>query len=173
MPSFIRSRTNPFSVSQLLKCGKSARQRLRVSDCFLRLTHPTKSSTLMSGGPPGAMMSPSTGGGGPSTGAPGGGAPLRAGVEYRCGDCGARNVIKGGDPVRCRQCGFRILYKTRTKRCTFLVLPLCSALDFVALRRPCFARLCRKGRTLPLYPPSAPSPLDFVSSFIPHFSSLV
>jgi DNA-directed RNA polymerase I, II, and III subunit RPABC4 len=38
------------------------------------------------------------------------------GVEYRCGDCGARNVIKGGDPVRCRQCGFRILYKTRTKR---------------------------------------------------------
>ena len=39
------------------------------------------------------------------------------GVEYRCGDCGAKNLIKGGDPVRCRQCGFRILYKTRTKRC--------------------------------------------------------
>jgi DNA-directed RNA polymerase I, II, and III subunit RPABC4 len=44
--------------------------------------------------------------------------PIMRGVEYRCGDCGARNVIKGGDPVRCRQCGFRILYKTRTKRCT-------------------------------------------------------
>jgi DNA-directed RNA polymerase subunit RPC12/RpoP len=43
--------------------------------------------------------------------------PIVRGVEYRCGDCGARNVIKGGDPVRCRQCGFRILYKTRTKRC--------------------------------------------------------
>jgi DNA-directed RNA polymerase subunit RPC12/RpoP len=45
--------------------------------------------------------------------------PIIRGVEYRCGDCGARNVIKGGDPVRCRQCGFRILYKTRTKRCTY------------------------------------------------------
>jgi DNA-directed RNA polymerases I, II, and III subunit RPABC4 len=45
-------------------------------------------------------------------------AALIRGVEYRCGDCGALNVIKGGDPVRCRQCGFRILYKTRTKRCT-------------------------------------------------------
>ena len=46
-----------------------------------------------------------------------GGIPIMRGVEYRCGDCGARNLIKGGDPVRCRQCGFRILYKTRTKRC--------------------------------------------------------
>lgn len=55
--------------------------------------------------------------------APGGAAgavPVLRGVEYRCGDCGARNVIKGGDPVRCRQCGFRILYKTRTKRCMYL-----------------------------------------------------
>jgi DNA-directed RNA polymerase I, II, and III subunit RPABC4 len=42
--------------------------------------------------------------------------PVMRGVEYRCGDCGAKNNIKGGDPVRCRQCGFRILYKTRTKR---------------------------------------------------------
>jgi len=42
------------------------------------------------------------------------------GVEYRCGDCGVRNMIKAGDPVRCRQCGFRILYKTRTKRCKLL-----------------------------------------------------
>ena len=47
------------------------------------------------------------------------GVPLMRGVEYRCGDCGALNLIKGGDPVRCRQCGFRILYKTRTKRCEF------------------------------------------------------
>lgn len=42
---------------------------------------------------------------------------MRGGVEYRCGDCGAINVIKASDPVRCRQCGFRILYKMRTKRC--------------------------------------------------------
>jgi DNA-directed RNA polymerases I, II, and III subunit RPABC4 len=44
------------------------------------------------------------------------------GVEYRCGDCGTKTVIKGGDPVRCRQCGFRILYKTRTKRCKFFII---------------------------------------------------
>jgi DNA-directed RNA polymerase I, II, and III subunit RPABC4 len=50
-------------------------------------------------------------------GVAGSAAPVLRGVEYRCGDCGSRNVIKGGDPVRCRQCGFRILYKTRTKRC--------------------------------------------------------
>jgi DNA-directed RNA polymerase I, II, and III subunit RPABC4 len=43
--------------------------------------------------------------------------PLTRGVEYKCGDCGALNLIKSGDPVRCRHCGFRILYKTRTKRC--------------------------------------------------------
>ena len=48
------------------------------------------------------------------------GIPIMRGVEYRCGDCGAKNLIKGGDPVRCRQCGFRILYKTRTKRCKFI-----------------------------------------------------
>lgn len=47
------------------------------------------------------------------------GVPILRGVEYRCGDCGARNIIKGGDPVRCRSCGFRILYKTRTPRCKF------------------------------------------------------
>lgn len=47
------------------------------------------------------------------------GIPIIRGVEYRCGDCGAKNIIKGGDPVRCRQCGFRILYKTRTKRRKF------------------------------------------------------
>jgi DNA-directed RNA polymerase I, II, and III subunit RPABC4 len=48
------------------------------------------------------------------------GMQIARGVEYRCGDCGAKNIIKGGDPVRCRQCGFRILYKTRTKRCKCL-----------------------------------------------------
>lgn len=48
------------------------------------------------------------------------GLPLMRGVEYRCGYCGTRNVIKGGDPVRCRQCGNRILYKTRTKRCKLM-----------------------------------------------------
>jgi len=47
--------------------------------------------------------------------------PIMRGVEYRCGDCGAKNLIKGGDPVRCRQCGFRILYKTRTKRCKLVI----------------------------------------------------
>jgi len=51
--------------------------------------------------------------------------PIVRGVEYRCGDCGARNVIKGGDPVRCRQCGFRILYKTRTKRCKSVTIHGC------------------------------------------------
>jgi len=45
------------------------------------------------------------------------GIPISKGVEYRCGDCGAKNLIKCNDPVRCRQCGFRILYKIRTKRC--------------------------------------------------------
>lgn len=55
--------------------------------------------------------------------------PILRGVEYRCGDCGARNVIKAGDPVRCRQCGFRILYKMRTKRCKFVVACCCIALE--------------------------------------------
>ena len=69
---------------------------------------------MSSPAPPGIPASDAT------TGAAG--IPLVRGVEYRCGDCGARNVIKGGDPVRCRQCGFRILYKTRTKRCTYSVM---------------------------------------------------
>ena len=54
----------------------------------------------------------------PSISASTSGLPIIRGVEYRCGDCGSKNIIKGGDPVRCRTCGFRILYKTRTKRCT-------------------------------------------------------
>jgi DNA-directed RNA polymerase I, II, and III subunit RPABC4 len=61
---------------------------------------------------PGSPTAPAT-----VPGVAGSAAPVMRGVEYRCGDCGSRNVIKGGDPVRCRQCGFRILYKTRTKRC--------------------------------------------------------
>ena len=31
-------------------------------------------------------------------------------------DCGALNTIKPKDAIRCRECGYRILYKTRTKR---------------------------------------------------------
>ena len=42
--------------------------------------------------------------------------PLPATVTYRCGDCGAENKLQLKDAVRCRQCGFRVLYKTRTKR---------------------------------------------------------
>ena len=66
------------------------------------------------------MSSPAPPGGAtPSANVSGSGAPipLRTGVEYRCGDCSATQILKGGDPVRCRQCGFRILYKIRTKRC--------------------------------------------------------
>jgi len=59
------------------------------------------------------------------------GIPIVRGVEYRCGDCGARNNIKGGDPVRCRQCGFRILYKTRTKRRTCTLLEDAAVAFFV------------------------------------------
>ncbi|KAJ1430082.1 DNA directed RNA polymerase [Ochromonadaceae sp. CCMP2298] len=35
---------------------------------------------------------------------------------YLCGACGTQNGIKPQDPIRCRSCGYRILYKTRTKR---------------------------------------------------------
>eukprot|EP01036_Dinobryon_divergens_P033259 gene33257-43003_t len=37
-------------------------------------------------------------------------------VSYQCGACGQLNGIKPQDPIRCRTCGYRILYKTRTKR---------------------------------------------------------
>ena len=66
------------------------------------------------------MNTSTTAAGGVATNAPS--VPIMRGVEYRCGDCGARNLIKGGDPVRCRQCGFRILYKTRTKRCKYFAI---------------------------------------------------
>ena len=65
--------------------------------------------------------------------AAGSGIPVMRGVEYRCGDCGARNMIKGGDPVRCRQCGFRILYKTRTKRCELINADLLGEKDMFLL----------------------------------------
>lgn len=42
--------------------------------------------------------------------------PISRGVEYRCGDCGGRQLLKSGDAIRCHKCGFRILYKVRTKR---------------------------------------------------------
>jgi len=78
---------------------------------------------MASNAPPGSAT--------PATAAAGGTViPVVRGVEYRCGDCGARNVIKGGDPVRCRQCGFRILYKTRTKRCMLYDKFLAVGSDF-------------------------------------------
>ena len=67
-------------------------------------TNAAATSALSSGGAPGSSTTA---------------LPVARGVEYRCGDCGTKTVIKGGDPIRCRQCGFRILYKTRTKRCKF------------------------------------------------------
>lgn len=70
------------------------------------------------------MNTSTTAAGGVATNAPS--VPIMRGVEYRCGDCGARNLIKGGDPVRCRQCGFRILYKTRTKRCKYFAITSAS-----------------------------------------------
>jgi DNA-directed RNA polymerase I, II, and III subunit RPABC4 len=80
----------------------------------------TIASTTRIMNPPGNDRSTVGGGTAATTGTGIAGVPtMRGGVEYRCGDCGAKNVIKGGDAVRCRQCGFRILYKTRTKRCTY------------------------------------------------------
>lgn len=73
---------------------------------------------------------------------------LSRGVEYRCGDCGARNVIKGGDPVRCRQCGFRILYKTRTKRCEYsiVLLVLLLVYDGISIRRKWIGGMCEREK---------------------------
>jgi len=41
---------------------------------------------------------------------------VSAGCQYECGDCATINVLKPRDPIRCQSCGYRILYKTRTKR---------------------------------------------------------
>lgn len=37
-------------------------------------------------------------------------------VQYRCGDCNAKVVLRRGDLIRCKDCGFRVLYKERTNR---------------------------------------------------------
>ena len=70
------------------------------------------------------------------------GAPIvGGGVEYRCGDCGAKNIIKSVDPVRCRTCGFRVLYKTRTKRCKCHVMIIIIYIASVCYARG-YLRLC-------------------------------
>ncbi len=50
-------------------------------------------------------------------------------VQYACGDCDAKVVIKRGDPIRCKECGHRVLYKERTNRSVELggrpALPCC------------------------------------------------
>lgn len=43
-------------------------------------------------------------------------ASKQGGVEYECGDCATKVVLKPRDPIRCHECGYRILYKPRTKR---------------------------------------------------------
>ena len=37
-------------------------------------------------------------------------------VQYLCGDCDSKVMLKRGDPIRCKECGYRILYKERTNR---------------------------------------------------------
>lgn len=37
-------------------------------------------------------------------------------VQYACGECDAKVVLKRGDPIRCKECGYRVLYKERTNR---------------------------------------------------------
>ncbi|KIW06946.1 uncharacterized protein PV09_02607 [Verruconis gallopava] len=37
-------------------------------------------------------------------------------VQYICGDCAFKVVLKRGDPIRCTDCGYRVLYKERTNR---------------------------------------------------------
>ena len=49
--------------------------------------------------------------------------------------CGQLNGIKPQDPIRCRTCGYRILYKTRTKRSknwnySIYIGFFCSFIDF-------------------------------------------
>ena len=121
------------------------------------------------------MNSPPGGGGGgssaanpnpnPASSAIAMGIPAMRGVEYRCGDCGARNLIKGGDPVRCRQCGFRILYKTRTKRCEYSILSSIHPLS------PCMMCVCVRAHSMYFLPrlviiAIAPLLLLSLSSFV-------
>ncbi|KAI9710987.1 MAG: DNA-directed RNA polymerase core subunit rpc10 [Bogoriella megaspora] len=37
-------------------------------------------------------------------------------VQYSCGECDSKVVLKRGDPIRCKECGYRVLYKERTNR---------------------------------------------------------
>jgi len=37
-------------------------------------------------------------------------------VNYLCGDCDTKVILKKGDPIRCKECGYRVLYKERTNR---------------------------------------------------------
>jgi DNA-directed RNA polymerase subunit RPC12/RpoP len=123
----------------LLRCGVPISRHhwtKSLPTCFSSTLLPSV-RVVMSSGPPGGMLSPGAPAGGAAA-ASGTGVPaglIRAGVEYRCGDCGARNLIKGGDPVRCRQCGFRILYKTRTKRCKSAVAALVEGVVVVVCYR--------------------------------------
>lgn len=46
-------------------------------------------------------------------------------VNYLCGDCDTKVVLKKGDPIRCKECGYRVLYKERTNRCVAEIAPSC------------------------------------------------
>ncbi|KAF2094494.1 hypothetical protein NA57DRAFT_46617 [Rhizodiscina lignyota] len=37
-------------------------------------------------------------------------------VQYACGECDNKVILKRGDPIRCKECGHRVLYKERTNR---------------------------------------------------------
>ena len=37
-------------------------------------------------------------------------------VQYLCGECDTKVVLKKGDAIRCKECGYRVLYKERTNR---------------------------------------------------------
>ncbi|KAH9827133.1 DNA-directed RNA polymerases II, IV and V subunit 12 [Teratosphaeria destructans] len=37
-------------------------------------------------------------------------------VNYLCGECDAKVVLRKNDPIRCKECGYRVLYKERTNR---------------------------------------------------------
>lgn len=37
-------------------------------------------------------------------------------VNYLCGDCDAKVVLRKSDAIRCKECGYRVLYKERTNR---------------------------------------------------------
>jgi len=37
-------------------------------------------------------------------------------VEYICGECGKKTVLKVGESITCTHCGYRIVFKQRTTR---------------------------------------------------------